>query len=260
MSKKQHQIDASILANTHLQGEYFRLDLYAPEIARDARPGQFIHLQVPDLEHRILRRPFSIFDTDPQSGRLSIVYKTVGEGTFKLSTCVAGQNVNLIGPLGIGFTEPTGNQRSILVAGGFGCAATFLFAKRAAIKPVVLIGGRSSIDILLQDEYKALGCDLRISTDDGTMGHKGLVTDLLKVALREMPGALVASCGPNPMLKAVGNIDENAEISLEQPMCCGVGACFACVIKLKDDNDDGWRFARSCMEGPVFKAHKVWWD
>ena len=254
------QIKAKIVSNRQLQGDYYKLDMIAPEIATEAQPGQFVHVQIPDFEHRVLRRPFSIYDTDQQTGRLSLIYKTVGEGTHKLSSISAGEMIDIIGPNGKGFTIPASGQKSILVAGGFGCAATFLLAKLAPIKPIVLIGGRSKIDILLQDEYKSLGCDLRISTDDGSLGHHGLVTDLLREALAEFPNASVAACGPNPMLKAVAAIAPKAEISLDQPMCCGVGACFACVVKLKADTPDGWRYARSCMEGPVFNATQVWWD
>lgn len=254
------QIQAKILSNRQLQGDYFQLDMCAPEIAQEALPGQFVHVQIPDLEHRVLRRPFSIYDTDPATGRLSLVYKTVGEGTRKLCTNPSDGTLNVIGPNGKGFTSPADGQKAILVAGGFGCAATFLLAKLAPVKPIVLIGGRSKIDILLQKEYTALGCDLRISTDDGSLGHHGLVTNLLHEALAEFPNATIAACGPNPMLKAVAAIAPTAEISLDQPMCCGVGACFACVVKLKADTPDGWRYARSCMEGPVFNATQVWWD
>lgn len=254
-----NQIRAQILSNKRLQGDYFQLDMHAPEIAQEAKPGQFVHVQIPDLEQRVLRRPFSIYDTDAATGRLSLVYKTVGEGTHKLCTIPAGGTLDVIGPNGKGFTVPSDHQKAILVAGGFGCAATFLLAKFAVVKPIVLIGGRSKIDILLLEEYQALGCDVRISTDDGSLGHRGLVTDLLREALAEFPNAMVATCGPNPMLKAVAAIAPSAEISLDQPMCCGVGACFACVVKLKADTPDGWRYARSCMEGPVFNATQVWW-
>ena len=216
------QIQAKILSNRQLQGDYFQLDMCAPEIAQEALPGQFVHVQIPDLEHRVLRRPFSIYDTDPAMGRLSLVYKTVGEGTRKLCTIPSAGTLNVIGPNGKGFAIPADGQKAILVAGGF-------------------------------------GCDLRISTDDGSLGHHGLVTDLLREALAEFPNAAVAACGPNPMLKAVAAIAPTAEISLDQPMCCGVGACFACVVKLKADTPDGWRYARSCMEGPVFNATQVWW-
>ena len=125
------QIQAKILSNRQLQGDYFQLDMCAPEIAQEALPGQFVHVQIPDLEHRVLRRPFSIYDTDPAMGRLSLVYKTVGEGTRKLCTIPSDGTLNVIGPNGKGFTIPADGQKAILVAGGFGCAATFLLAKLA---------------------------------------------------------------------------------------------------------------------------------
>lgn len=262
---EQFQIDAPLLANRPLQGDTFQIDFHAPEIAANARPGQFVHVQIPGLQHRILRRPFSIYDTDASTGRLSVIYKTVGEGTRHLATITApGTVFNLLGPLGTPFTVPASDDKLAIVAGGYGCAATYLLAKHAPRKPLVLIGGRSAIDVLLVREYQALGCDVRIATNDGTLGTKGFVTELLKDAIASNAVTCLAACGPNPMLKAVSDLalpaGITAEISLDHPMCCGIGACFACVLKVKDTNPDGWRYSRSCLEGPVYDARNVYWD
>ena len=257
------QINAEMLSNSTIQGDYHRLDLHAPEIASTAKPGQFVHVKLPGLEHRILRRPFSICDTDPATGRLTIVYKTVGEGTAHLATIEKrGTIFNLLGPQGTPYTVNDGDGRFVIVAGGYGCAATYLLAKHATVKPIVLIGGRSETDILLVEEYKALGCDVRIATNDGSAGCRGFVTELLRECLGD--AKMVAACGPNPMLKAVAEMalpaGARVQISLDHPMCCGVGACFACVVKVKDDSSpDGWRYSRSCMEGPVYDARDVVW-
>ena len=159
-----------------------------------------------------------------------------------------------MGPLGQPFSPLP--QGSAIVAGGYGCAATYLLAKRAESKPIVLIGGRTAGDVLLKEEYEALGCDVRISTDDGSLGTKGRVTSIIPDDIR-----WIASCGPIPMLKALAEImfqnGIDGELSMDHAMCCGVGACFACVTKVKADTPDGWRYARICSEGPVFRANSL---
>ena len=261
----QYQEDAVIIANRRLKGDYFQVDLRSPQISSEVEPGQFVHVKLPEFEHRVLRRPFSVFTADPQTDLLSIIYKVVGEGTTHLASLPAGQVLNLLGPLGVGFSLPQGDVQPIIVAGGYGCAATYLLAKRNPMPFLCLIGGRSAQDLLLVDEFRTLGCTVEVSTDDGSAGHHGLVTDLLDKALENAgERAAVYACGPNPMLKAVGktalarNLD--AEISLDHAMCCGIGACFACVVKMKADNPDGWEYVRTCMKGPVFKASDVYWE
>ena len=261
----KYQEDGIILRNRRLKGDYFRVDLQTERIAAAVQPGQFVHVQLPALPHRLLRRPFSVCDVEPDSGRLSIVYKTVGEGTAHLATLRPGEVVNLLGPLGQGFTLPPATATPIIVAGGYGCAATYLLARRSPVPCLCLIGGRSKPDLLLLREFRALGCTVKVSTDDGSQGHKGLVTDLLEAALDRGPESpVVYACGPNPMLRAVGWImvtrGLDAEVSMDHVMCCGVGACFACVVKMKADTPDGWEYVRTCKHGPVFKASQVYWE
>ncbi len=261
----RQQEDASIIANNRLAGDYFRVDLAAPRIAPLVCPGQFVHLRLPDFEHCILRRPFSVCDTDAAAGTLSIVYKVVGAGTQRLSLLGTDAVCNLLGPLGVGFTVPGPGVQPVIVAGGYGCAATYLLARQSPTPSRCLLGGRSAGDILLTEEFEALGCDVRVSTDDGSVGHKGLVTELLADAL-DAAGAqpAVYACGPNPMLRAVSRValerGLDAEVSLDHVMCCGVGACFACVVKLLADTPDGWEYVRTCQRGPVFKASQVYWE
>jgi dihydroorotate dehydrogenase electron transfer subunit len=258
------QEDALIQSNQRLQGDYYQVDMQAPAIAAATQPGQFAHVQLPRFEHRVLRRPFSIYDVDPETGRLSIIYKTVGEGTAHLSTLGEGTQLNLLGPLGVGYSAAPEGTQPIVVAGGYGCAATYLFAKRSPVPPLVLIGGRSAGDILLRQEFAALGCEVRVSTNDGSQGHAGFVTALLEQALDTADSPFVVSCGPNAMLYAVARIlterGLDGEVSLDHAMCCGVGACFACVVKMKADTPDGWEYIRTCLQGPVFKASAVHWE
>lgn len=259
------QMDVPIVRNRRIRGEYYQVDMQAMQMVPYIQPGQFVHLQMPEFKHRILRRPFSVYDADTESGHLRIIYKIVGEGTAHLSTLVPDVIVNLIGPLGKGFTVPPADTHLTIVAGGYGCAATYLLAKQCPGPKSVLIGGRSREDLLLIDEFRSLGAEVQVATEDGSAGHRGLVTDLLSDQLNRSGGSrAVAACGPNAMLAAVSRIvlaaGLDAEISLDHAMCCGVGACFACVVKIRADGPDGWEYARTCREGPVFLASQAVWD
>jgi dihydroorotate dehydrogenase electron transfer subunit len=260
---KKFQNDAIVISNKQLKGDYYRICLSEPQIAAAALPGQFIHLQVPNLPHRVLRRPFSISDCDCEQGELSIVYKVVGEGTTQLQKLSAGEKVNILGPLGKGFSA-LDNEPALLLGGGYGCAAIYYLAKKAKQPPTILLGARNKQDIIMQEDFEALGCKVLISTDDGSLGKKGLITVLLKQELEKSAKLRVSACGPVPMLKAVGLLCEeyaiDAELSLDSLMCCGMGACFACVIKCKTDNEQGWHYVRTCQDGPVFKASEIFWD
>lgn len=254
-----------ILSNENLKGSYWRVRISAPEITATAQAGQFVHMRLPLLRDRILRRPFSICDAS-EDGTLTLVYKVVGAGTERLSDLKPGNCCDLMGPLGKPYGMPEPGTVPILVAGGYGSASTLLLAKRAHTKGILLLGARSKDDLLLVDEYKALGFDVRTATNDGSDGHKGFVTDLLDDALAGLKGAKAAiyGCGPDMMLMALGRkavaLKLHAELSLDHHMCCGVGACFACVVRVKDSTGpDGWRYARACKEGPVFKAEDIYY-
>lgn len=262
MNPSKVQVKAVITSNSRIQGDYFRIDLNMPQIPSMAQPGQFIHVQIPQMKHRVLRRPFSIFDVNPEENRLSLIYKVVGEGSEQLSTLPANTELDILGPLGTAFSPLPEN--AIIVAGGYGCAATHLLAKQAKNPPVVLIGGRTEQDILLVNEYTKLGCQVLVSTDDGSCGMKGRVTQLLETVISPDKKYWLASCGPIPMLKALAQLMSklgiDGELSLDKAMCCGVGACFACVTKVKADNEDGWKYVRVCSDGPVFPADQLVFD
>ena len=261
----KYQEDAPILENRRLQNDYYQVDVAAESISRDTEPGQFVHVRLPYFEHRVLRRPFSIYNVQPEKGILSIIYKVVGEGTQHLSMLQSGDELNLMGPLGTGFSIPRSGFLPIIVAGGYGCAATYLLAKRSPVPCLCLLGGRSRQDLLLVNEFTNTGAAVRTSTDDGSEGHHGVVTDLLDVALAEADTTpLVYACGPAPMLRAVSRSvlarGLDAEVSLDHVMCCGVGACFACVVKMKADTPEGWEYVRTCKRGPVLKASQIYWE
>ena len=175
-----------------------------------------------------------------------------------------GEEVSVIAPLGHGFTVPrTGGEIPLLVAGGYGMAAMFLLAQRSPQKGIVFVGGRRRVDILCELEFAAIGWEVRVTTEDGSHGEKGLVTQPLLAELqRGAAGKKLFACGPTGLLKAVGqtaaDFNVPAELSMDEHMGCGVGTCLTCVIPVRAG--DGWEYQRTCTEGPVFDARQIVWD
>ena len=244
---------------------YFRLMLRAPAIAPLIQPGQFAHVRILPLKDALLRRPFSIFQVAGDT--FSILYKTVGKGTEVLSRMRVGEELSVIAPLGHGFTvPPAGGVKPLLVAGGYGMAAMFLLAQRSPQKGIVFVGGRRRVDILCEKDFAALGWEVRVATEDGSQGEKGFVTQplLTEIGNRkpETKNYKLFACGPTGMLKAVGKLAEDfnlpCELSMDEPMCCGVGTCLTCVIKVKAG--DGWEYQRTCTEGPVYDSRQIVWE
>jgi len=257
--------NVQIVSNERDTDLYFRLALRAPEIARATQPGQFLHMRIPTLREALLRRPFSIFQAAGDT--VSVLYKTVGKGTDVLSRMPPGAEVSVIGPLGHGFTVPqAGGETPLLVAGGYGMAAFYLLAERSPQKGIVFVGGKRAQDILCEKEFRALGWDVRVTTEDGSRGEKGIVTQPLFAELRNPQSAIrnykLFACGPTAMLKAVARLAEEfsvpAEVSTDEHMCCGMGVCLTCVIPVK--TADGWEYQRTCTEGPVFDSRVVLWE
>jgi dihydroorotate dehydrogenase electron transfer subunit len=174
----------------------------------------------------------------------------------------AGEELSVIAPLGHGFTVPKpGGETPLLVAGGYGMAAMYLLAQRSPQKGIVFVGGRRRVDILCEKEFQALGWDVRVTTEDGSHGKKGFVTQPLLAELRSRTrkARKLFACGPTGMLKAVGKIAEDfkvpAELSMDEHMCCGVGVCLTCVIPVKTGpHMRDWEYQRTCTEGPVFDS------
>jgi dihydroorotate dehydrogenase electron transfer subunit len=227
-------------------------------------PGQFVHVKVPALEKSALRRPFSVFNAE--DGRVYILYKTVGRGTAALNAAKVGETLEIIGPLGHGFPVKC-DGAALLVGGGYGVAPLYFLAKRLIAsgwkgRLAVFIGGRTETDLLAVEEFRSLGVELHLATNDGSKGVKGLVTDPLDdeiIKIRETGGKFeLFACGPDPMLKAVAlratGTKSKGWISMDRHMICGVGACYACIQKTVRGN------SRCCVEGPVFAAEDLVWE
>lgn len=254
------QIKVKIISNKKLAGNFWHLEFASSIIAKHALPGQFVNLKVNGGLEPLLRRPLSIHGV---SGiKVKFIYEVLGKGTQVLCTRKPGEFLDIIGPLGNGFNyrrlvKPV-KAKNILIAGGMGVAPlVFLAEKLKLSKPLVLIGARTKNQIFCTQEFKSLGCTLKLATDDGSFGFKGRVTDLLKLVLAQTSPRELFSCGPHRMLKTVAQIAGenkiNAQLSLEEHMACGFGACLGCAVSTKAG------YKRVCKDGPVFSSEELLW-
>ncbi len=259
------QTKVTIKTNERIAHRYCRLVLAAPSLARTARPGNFIMVKVPDAAGVLLRRPLSIHRAEAARGRIELLYEIVGPGTDALSRKRSGDLIDVIGPLGNGFDVRTRarDALNILVAGGVGVAPLVFLAQRLKKgKVLALIGARAEAHILCAGDFRRLGCEVRIATDDGSAGFRGRVTDLLEDVLMRIRRKkdfrpVLYGCGPAPMLKAMARVcRENrlqSQVSLESHMACGIGACLGCVVQTTRG------YERVCKEGPVFRTDDLVW-
>ena len=242
-------IPFTIRQNRQLTADVFELDLEG-DTSGIARPGQFVNLSIPG---HFLRRPISVSDWSP--GSLRLLVKVVGAGTAWLRDAAPDTAVRILLPLGNGFdvTAPQG-ARAVLVGGGIGLAPLYGLARRMAgdRAPAVVLGFRSARDAFYVDAFAALGCEVRVTTEDGSLGTRGFVTDVL----RGLPDpSYLFACGPMPMLRAVAALPGpvGGQFSLEARMGCGFGACMGCTIQTARGP------ARICREGPVFRKEELAW-
>jgi dihydroorotate dehydrogenase electron transfer subunit len=256
-------------------GEYQALTLAAPRIAGGARPGQFVHLLAGEDRSFPLRRPFSIWRAG--SGAVEVVFDVVGAGTRALAQLRPHDVVDALGPLGRPFDPPEAPAGCLLVGGGYGAAPLFFLAAelRARGCRVDLVTGAATAARLLDPtEAGRLGSSLTVTTDDGSAGQRGLVTDPLPELLAGTGAGRVYACGPMPMLAAVSRVAAAAgvacQVAVEEQMACGTGICFSCVLPVGPGGGSGGlkpsppesaptRMARSCLEGPVFDGAAIAW-
>jgi dihydroorotate dehydrogenase electron transfer subunit len=238
--------------------------MQAPGISAEVRPGQFVHVRLPAPEDALLRRPFSVFRAE--DGQLQILYKPVGRGTAAMQDLRVGGSLSLIGPLGNGFPLPAAGTLPLLIAGGYGMAALYMLARACPAPGLAFFGGAREPDILCVEEFLKLGWEIRAATEDGSLGDRGLVTHPLDQWLKEeRAGRCIEAfaCGPNGMLRAVGDRAAaggwRAWVSVDRHMGCGVGACLTCVQKILEP-DGQWTWMRVCKEGPVFDSRLVLWE
>jgi dihydroorotate dehydrogenase electron transfer subunit len=285
-------VTVPVVENVRIAQDTWRLRLACPEIAARVTPGQFFMVREPGTTEPLLGRPFALYDTwldvhDRLAG-IDIVYLVVGKMTQTMTHWRPADLVEIWGPLGNGFPTPD-CENLLLVAGGIG-NTPFLAVGREALggrsygrparqlaahpKQVRFCYGARSCEYLAGvDDFAAAGIDLKLATDDGSAGHHGFVTSLVRETLAawhatapEMPGTRatrIYCCGPERMMEAVAQIAEEAGVecwlSLETPMACGFGACFSCVTKVRQD-DGTWDYRRTCVEGPIFRSRDLCFD
>lgn len=267
--------------NVRLARDTYRVRFRCPAIASRIVPGQFVMLRLSGYDDPLLGRPLALYDTvldarDEPVG-VDLVYLVSGKLTGKLASFLPGQKLEVWGPLGNGFA-PQESGHLIMVAGGIGQTPFVALAREARggrkygaapraaspVRQVTLCYGARTRDLLAGvDDFEKAGASVRLSTDDGTVGHHGLVTDLARQVLSEeknLADCRVVSCGPEAMLAAVVEITAEfgvpCQVSLETPMACGIGICFSCVARVRDASG-GWDYRRTCVEGPVFDARAI---
>lgn len=270
------QFNAQVISNTEVSPGYWRMRMTAPPAILEAKPGQFVMVKVSAAIDPLLRRPFGIFDlgtfatpyTDcGQQTFMEILFKVVGKGTAQLASLHQGDVLDILAPLGKGFSEPLGEEEQILVGGGVGLAPLYFLARERVANGRVRLfaGGRTKEDILCITEFERLGVETYVATDDGSLGGSGFVTDVLERHLDEIGGnAQLLACGPMPMLRAVASIARkrniSCQVSLEAYMACGVGACLGCVMKGKDHTAETPDYRCVCKDGPVFDYQDLLWE
>lgn len=243
------EVNALVISNEKIAKDVFRLVLES-DLAKELLPGHFVNIQI---EGHFLRRPISISSIG--ENHFTIIYKVIGSGTKRLSEYQKGQFINVLGSLGRFFSIHEDLERVLLIGGGVGVPPLYEVAKRYRQldkEVVAVLGFRSSEDLFLKEEFRALGVKVFISTDDGSEGFHGNVIDCIKENNIDID--FVYCVGPKPMLKACQDNYEKGYISLEELMACGMGACMGCVCK--DKNTEG-KYYRVCKEGPVFEIGKV---
>ena len=256
---KKYILDLTVRAVEHLNARYVLLKLTDDRAALpDMLPGQFVEVRIDDSPSTMLRRPISIHYVDRDANELWLLVALVGDGTRRLGSLSAGDTLNCVLPLGNGFTmAKRPDERILLVGGGVGVAPLLYFGERlkaVGAVPTFLLGARSAADLLMLDRFQAIG-NVAVTTEDGSMGEKGFVTN--HSLLQQATFDRISTCGPKPMMVAVARYAAQANIpceaSLENLMACGLGACLCCVEKTVDGN------LCVCTEGPVFDTKRLLW-
>jgi dihydroorotate dehydrogenase electron transfer subunit len=264
------QQPAEVLTYKKVGEEFHSLVFVAPEIAEHARPGQFINVRPPNDRAFILRRPFSIFRVNRRGGSartVEIMFDIRGPGTAALASLRPHDLVDVVGPIGRGFTMPKQQNSCLLVGGGIGATPLFFLADELSLEGKrvdILWGAQRSARLLNPIEAKRLGATSEFSTDDGSLGHHGLVTDLLADMIARCGTEVVYACGPHGMLASVTRIavkhDVPVQVAVEELMGCGVGVCMTCVTPIWNKEGTEAGYARTCVDGPVFNGARVSWD
>ena len=269
MNRFAEQVDAEIISNKKV-GAYHHIVLSVGRIAANFRPGNFIAIAVGGPgSSMVLRRAFAIYraiERDDGIGLIELVIAPHGQGSKWFTSLSQGEKVDLVGPLGTSFGIPTEPVRALLVGGGYGSAPLFGLSeilKLRGCRVDMVLGASTANKIYAPLEGKRSVSSLTITTDDGSAGIRGKVTDVISRIIDENNVEIVYSCGPMAMLEAITKITSEKTVvhqcAIEESMACGIGVCMTCVIPIKDE-DGIIRMKRSCIDGPVVDGESVVWD
>lgn len=257
MSYTQGQYPVTIKKN--LAKNCYDFTFSAPEMAALAEAGQFVHIKVNGF---FLRRPISICEVHQAAGTLRVVFEVRGNGTDELTKVNAGDLLDVMGPLGKGFSLLEEGKKAVVIGGGIGVPPMLETAKHYGANATAILGFRSSNAVILTEDFARVGASTVLCTDDGTAGRKGFVTEALAELLANEKPDLICACGPHPMLKGIVALAAQygipCEVSLEERMGCGVGACLVCACKTVKNGEE--YFAHVCKDGPVFPSEQVLFD
>ena len=259
-------LDATVKSNSKINKNICKLVIHSDVLAGQIKPGQFVHLKCTPGMDPLLRRPFSVYDVDPHKNLIFICYVIVGEGTKRLAEIGPGEVLSLMGPLGRNFDVVQG-KKIYVIGGGMGIAPLFYLSKellRYNNEVIAILGAKSKDDFIFDDDLSGLNkLRLEYVTEDGSLGYRGLVTDLIEEKLVKDPfnsenkDKIIYSCGPIPMLKKVKEIavinEIPCQLSLEAKMGCAVGACLGCAVNSSIEGS----YLKVCKDGPVFYADEV---
>lgn len=255
MAMKYVQGKYPIIAKTTLAREVYDFTVCCPKIAKAAEPGQFVTIAADGFP---LRRPVSLCGIDKENGTIRLVFEVRGKGTKEISGLREGDMIDIIAPLGRGFRLKD-YKTAILVGGGIGTPPMVPLAKIYGENCVAISGFRSAPNVILQEDFKATGAKTVLCTDDGTMGRKGFVTEALREEIEIKKPDVIFACGPSPMIKGVVDIAKEhgipSQISLEERMGCGIGACLVCACRTVRNGEEF--YAHVCQDGPVFESKDV---
>ncbi len=249
-----------VARNTH------RITFREPFLAKSLRAGQFVNIAIPQCPDILWRRPFSLHRANPEADLFEILLADVGRGTHHLCASQPDQTYSMVGPLGNSFPFPRELEEAIIVAGGLGNAPFFqlLADLDRSIKRTLFYGTASADQICCVSEFRTLGAEVYLATEDGSKGHKGFVTEPLEEycqRLTSTKGRYIYCCGPTPMLKRVQVLAESLDIpafvSVENLMGCGIGACMGCPVRLKEPTAGGKQYLLACTDGPVFTMKEI---
>lgn len=239
----------------------YKFSVKAPEIANSAKAGQFLEIKVSDIGETFLRRPISIYNIEKEEGIVEFIFQVKGKGTEILSDKNVGDKIDIMGPLGFGSFKIADYKNVAIIGGGIGTYPLYELAKelKGKAKTTMYMGFRNKDLVTLEREFEEVADRLVLTTDDGSYKEKGYAINILKEDCKKEKPDMIYACGPLPMLKAVREfvIEENipCQISLEERMGCGIGACLGCAVKVISGQEP--RYGHVCKEGPVFEAKDV---